>query len=99
MITPQRDLIFVKVGKQERHTESGIFLPKDNGLSSDRGLVVAVGSGKTYSNGDIIPLTVRVGDHILFNERAGQTTKLDDGTTVLVMREDDVFAILEECDL
>jgi chaperonin GroES len=95
IIQPQRDLIFVTRKQNEKQTDSGIVIPENVQGAQDRGTVVAVGPGKTYSNGNLIPLTVKVGDQVIFNEHAGQTTRLDDGEEVLVMREDDVLAIIE----
>lgn len=94
-IQPQRDLIFVSLKKNEKKTAGGIVIPESFENSKDSGTVVATGQGKTYSNGTIIPLTVKVGDQVLFNEHSGQTARLEDGQEVLVMREDDVLAIIE----
>ena len=96
MIQPQRDLVFISQKRPETQTAAGIVIPEMSQSGNDRGIVVACGSGKAYSNGEIIPLTVKVGDEVIFNKHAGQTARLDDGEEVLVMREDDIFIILGE---
>ena len=95
-ITPTHDRIFVSRKAPETKTASGIVLPEIAGERPDEGVVIAVGPGKAFENGTIVALTVKVGDKILFNKHSGQTTKLASGEEVLVMREDDVFAIIED---
>ena len=92
MLSPTLDRIFVSVKQSEGVSASGIVLPS-RGDAENIGTVVAAGEGKTYSNGDVIPLTVKVGDRIMFNPNSGQTVSID-GEELLVMREDDIFAII-----
>lgn len=58
-----------------------------------KGEILAVGEGKRADNGNIVPMSVKVGDKVLFGKYAGQEVKVD-GADVLVMREDDIIAIL-----
>lgn len=58
-----------------------------------KGEILAVGEGKRADNGNLVPMTVKVGDNVLFGKYAGQEVKVD-GKDVLVMREDDIIAIL-----
>jgi len=91
---PTHDRVFVERKQQEETTASGFILPGGAGSAEDEGIVIAVGNGKTYENGLVVPLTVKVGDKVLFSKHAGQTTKLD-GKEIMVMREDDIFAIID----
>ena len=62
---------------------------------SDQGEVLAVGNGKILDDGKVRPLDVKVGDRVLFGKYAGQTVKVD-GDELLVMREEDIMAIVEK---
>lgn len=92
---PTHDRIFVSRKAQETKTAGGLVIPEVAGEKPNEGVVVATGPGKTFENGNIVPLTVKVGDRVLFSQHAGQTTKVD-GADILVMREDDVLAIIED---
>jgi len=91
---PTHDRVFVERKAKEETTASGFILPGTAGGAEDEGVVIAVGSGKIYENGVKIELTVKVGDKVIFSKHAGQTTQID-GKEILVMREDDIFAILD----
>lgn len=94
-IRPLHDRIVVKRIDQQRMTTSGIVIPDTAAEKPEQGEVVAVGSGKPLENGAERPLRVKVSDHILFGKYAGQTIKVN-GEELLVMREDDVLAIIEQ---
>ena len=93
-IRPLYDRVIVKRIEQERKTASGIVIPDSAAEKPEQGEVVAVGSGKVGRDGAVQPLQLKVGDHVLFDKYAGQTVKVD-GQELLVMREDDVLAVLE----
>lgn len=93
-IRPLYDRVIVKRIEQERKTASGIVIPDSAAEKPEQGEVVAVGSGKVGRDGAVQPLQLKVGDHVLFGKYAGQTVKVD-GQELLVMREDDVLAVLE----
>ena len=61
----------------------------------DQGEVLAVGAGKRNDKGDLIAMNVKVGDRVLFGKYSGQTVKVD-GDELLVMREEDLFAVVEK---
>ncbi len=94
-LRPLHDRIIVERQEQETKTASGIVLPEAAAEKPDMGTVVAVGNGKILEDGKIRPLDVKVGDTVLFGKYSGQTVKVD-GKEVLVMREEDVMAVVEK---
>ncbi len=94
-IRPLHDRVVVKRLEQETKTASGIVLPDAAAEKPDQGEVVAVGNGKILEDGKVRPLDVKVGDRVLFGKYSGQAVKVD-GEEVLVMREDDIMAIVEK---
>lgn len=92
-ILPTLDRVFVSRKAADSITKGGIFMPGLASEQQDVGVIVATGPGKTYSNGDTYPLVVKVGDQVMFSKLAGQTTIIDDQELV-VMREDDILAII-----
>lgn len=94
-IRPLHDRVVVKRVEEERTSAGGIVIPDTAAEKPIRGEVVAVGNGKILDNGDRRPLGVKVGDQVLFGKYAGTEVKLD-GEELLVMREDDVMAVIEK---
>lgn len=94
-LRPLHDRIIVERQEQETKTASGIVLPDAAAEKPDMGKVIAVGNGKILEDGKTRPLDVKVGDTVLFGKYSGQTVKVD-GKEVLVMREDDIMAIVEK---
>lgn len=94
-IRPLHDRVVVKRLEQETKTASGIVLPDAAAEKPDQGEVIAVGNGKILEDGKVRPLDVKIGDRVLFGKYSGQTVKVD-GEEVLVMREDDIMAIVEK---
>ncbi len=93
-LRPLHDRVIVKRLDQETKTASGIVIPDNAAEKPDQGEVLAVGPGKRNDKGDIAPLGVKVGDRVLFGKYAGQTVKVD-GNELMVMREEDLMAIVE----
>ncbi len=93
-IRPLHDRVIVKRSEPELKTASGIVIPDAAGEKPEQGEILAVGPGKRNDRGDFVALSVKPGDKVLFGKYAGQTVKLD-GQEVLVIREDDVLAVLE----
>jgi len=89
-IKPLSDHIFVEPLSEEKTTKSGIYLPESAEEKPIAGKVIAVGPGKITEEGKLIPLTVKVGDKILFTKYAPNEIKIDD-KEYLVIREDDVW--------
>ncbi len=94
-IRPLGDRILVKRTEEEEVVKGGIIIPDTAKEKPQRGEVVAVGLGRLDEEGKRIPLDVRAGDSILFGKYAGNEVTLDD-EEYLIMREDDVLAIIEE---
>ena len=93
-LRPLYDRIIVKRVEQERQTASGIVIPDTAAEKPEQGEVVAIGSGRVLQDGTVRPLQLKAGDHVLFGKYSGQTVKLD-GEEYLVMREEDVFGVIE----
>ena len=93
-IRPLQDRIIVKRLEEERKTASGIVIPDTAAEKPDQGEVIAVGKGKILEDGKVRPLDVKVGDKILFGKYSGTEVKVD-GEELLVMREEDVMAVIE----
>ena len=94
-IRPLHDRVIVKRLDEEKKTAGGIVIPDTAAEKPIRGKVVAVGKGKILENGTVRPLDVKVGDHILFGKYSGTEVKVD-GEEYLVMREEDVMAVVEK---
>jgi chaperonin GroES len=92
-LRPLHDRVIVKRLEQETKTASGIVLPDAASEKPDQGEVLAVGPGKRNDKGDFIALNVAVGDRVLFGKYSGQSVKVD-GEELLVMREEDLFAVV-----
>ena len=92
-LRPLHDRVIVKRLEQETKTASGIVLPDAAAEKPDQGEVLAVGPGKRNDKGDFIALNVAVGDRVLFGKYSGQSVKVD-GEELLVMREEDLFAVV-----
>jgi chaperonin GroES len=92
-LRPLHDRLVVKRLDNERKTSSGIVIPDNAAEKPDQGEVLAVGNGKILEDGKVRPLDIKVGDKILFGKYSGQTVKVD-GDELLVLREDDVMAVI-----
>ena len=93
-IRPLHDRVIVKRLEEERTSPGGIVIPDTATEKPIQGKVVAVGKGKILEDGNVRPLDVKVGDKILFGKYSGTEVKVD-GEELLVMREEDVMAIIE----
>ena len=93
-LKPLNDRVLVKRLEGEDKTAGGLFIPDTAKEKPSKGEVVAVGPGKTADDGKVMAMTVKAGDQVLFNKYAGTEVKLD-GVEHLVMREDDILAIIQ----
>jgi chaperonin GroES len=91
---PLYDRLVVKRLEAETTTQSGIIIPDNATEKPTQGEVVAVGDGAVTQSGERRALTVNVGDRVLFGQYSGTEIKVD-GESLLVMKESDVFAIIE----
>ncbi len=94
-LRPLHDRVIVKRLDQETKTASGIVIPDAAAEKPDQGEVLAIGPGKRNDKGDQVGLDVKVGDRVLFGKYAGQTVKVD-GQELLVMREEDIMAVVQK---
>lgn len=93
-LRPLHDRLVVKRMEEERTSPGGIVIPDSATEKPSKGEVIAVGNGKVNDNGEVRPVDVKVGDTILFGKYSGTEVKVD-GDDLLVMREDDVMAVIE----
>ncbi len=93
-IRPLHDRVIVKRLDEDRTSPGGIVIPDTAAEKPVQGKIVAVGKGKILEDGNVRPLDVKVGDKILFGKYSGTEVKLD-GEELLVMREEDVMAVIE----
>ena len=92
-IRPLHDRVIVRRMDEEKTSPGGIVIPDSATEKPVKGEVLAIGKGKLLENGDVRPLDVKVGDKILFGKYSGTEVNVD-GEDLLVMREDDITAIL-----
>jgi len=93
-IRPLHDRMLVERLEEREVKRGGIIIPDTAKEKPQEGKVIAVGNGKVNEDGKKVPLDVKAGDKILFGKYSGSEVKLDD-REYLIMREDDVLAILE----
>ena len=93
-IRPLHDRVIVKRMEEERTSPGGIVIPDSATEKPIKGEIIAAGNGKILENGDVRALDVRVGDKVLFGKYAGTEVKVD-GDELLVMKEDDIVAVIE----
>ena len=93
-LRPLHDRVIVKRMEEERMSAGGIVIPDSATEKPIRGEVLAVGNGKILDNGEKRPLDISAGDKILFGKYSGTEVKVD-GEELLVMREEDIMAVIE----
>jgi len=93
-VKPLHDRVIVKRLEEEEKTKGGIIIPDSAKEKPVEGKVMAVGDGKMLESGKKLPLEVKEGDRVLFGKYAGTEIKID-GEEHLIMREDDIIAIID----
>ena len=93
-LRPLHDRLIVERIEEQEQQVGGIIIPDSAKEKPQQGKVLAVGKGKVKDDGKVAPLDVKEGDTILFGKYSGQEIKLD-GKEYLIMREDEVLAILQ----
>ncbi|MFO1434362.1 MAG: co-chaperone GroES [Candidatus Competibacteraceae bacterium] len=93
-VRPLHDRVLIKRVEEETKSAGGIVLPGTAAEKPSRGNVIAVGRGKLLESGDIRPLDVKEGDHVLFGKYSGSEVKVD-GEDYIIMREDEIMAVIE----
>ena len=93
-VRPLYDRVLVKRVESEAKSKGGLFLPDSAQEKPSEGLVLAVGHGRIGKDGDLEALSVKAGDRVVFGRYAGTEIKVD-GEERLVLREDEIFGIVE----
>ena len=93
-IRPLHDRVIIKRLEEERTSPGGIVIPDTATEKPIRGKVIAVGSGRITEKGEVRPLDIKKGDTVLFGNYSGTEVKVD-GEELVVMREDDIMAVIE----
>jgi chaperonin GroES len=93
-LKPLNDRVIVEAIEKETLSAGGIVLPDTAQEEPQQGIVIAVGPGLRDTEGNRIPLDVAVGDEIIFS-RYGGSTLIHDGKTLLILREEEIFAVIE----
>ena len=93
MLKPLGDRVIIELVESEEKTVSGIVLPDTAKEKPQEGKVVAVGTGRVLDNGERVALEVAEGDRIIFSKYAGTEVKYDN-TEYLILRENDILAII-----
>lgn len=93
-VQPLHDRILIKRVEEEKKSKGGIIIPDTATEKPQEGRVIAVGGGKLLDNGSTRPLEVSKGDRVLFSKYSGSEIQID-GEEHLIIREDDVLAVLE----
>ena len=93
-IRPLHDRVVIRRTEEERTSPGGIVIPDSATEKPIKGEVVAVGKGKVLDSGEIRALDLKKGDKVLFGKYSGTEVKVE-GEELLVMREDDVMAVIE----
>jgi len=94
-VRPLHDRIIVQRTEEQEQKVGGIIIPDTAKEKPQQGKVIAVGKGKVKDDGTVLPLDVKAGDAILFGKYSGQEIKIE-GEEFLIMREDEVLAVLEK---
>ena len=94
-IRPLSDRIVVKRIEEQETILGGIIIPDSAKEKPQEAEVIAVGHGKRLENGNLVPVDVKVGDHILFGKHSSSDIKVD-GEEYLIMREDEILGVVEK---
>ncbi|HET6913055.1 MAG TPA: co-chaperone GroES [Rhodanobacteraceae bacterium] len=93
-LRPLHDRVIIKRLEAETKSAGGIVIPDTATEKPIKGEVVAVGTGKIQEDGNVRPMAVKAGDKVLFGKYSGTEVKVD-GDELLVMREEDLMAVIE----
>ena len=95
-IRPLRDRVAVRREEEETTSAGGIVLPGSATEKPNQGFVVAVGNGTVLDNGEVRPLSVKIGDKVIFGKYAGSDTVKIDGEELIILSESEIYAVLED---
>lgn len=94
-IRPLHDRVVVRRKEEEQTTAGGILLPGAAAEKPSQGEVLAVGTGRISNNGEVQPMSVKVGDTVLFGKYSGSNTIKIDGEELLILNESEIYGVLE----
>ena len=94
-IRPLHDRVLVRRMEEQRKSAGGIIIPDNATEKPNRGEIIAAGNGRIVDSGDVRAMDVKIGDQVLFGQYAGTEVKVD-GETLLMMKEEDILAVLED---
>ena len=92
---PLRDRVLVKYSEEAERTAGGLYIPETAKEKPQKGEVVAIGAGRVTDDGKLQPMSVKVGDIVLFDKYSGSKVTMDD-VEYLIIREEDILGILEK---
>ena len=95
-IRPLYDRVVVRSMEEETKTAGGIVLPGSAAEKPNQGEVVAVGAGKPLDNGEVRPVSVKVGDHVVFGQYSGSNTIKVNGEELLIINESELLGVIEK---
>lgn len=93
-IRPLYDRVVVRRKEEEETSSGGIILSGSAKEKPNQGEVLAVGEGKILDSGEVRPLAVKVGDHVVFGQYAGSNTIKVDGEDLIIMSESEIFGVV-----
>src|SRR6516225_6736713 len=96
-VRPLHDRVIVERIEESEQRVGGIIIPDTAKEKPQQGKIIAAGKGRIEKDGKVTPLDVKAGDTILFGKYAGQEIKID-GNEYLIMREDEVLAVIDDAD-
>ncbi len=93
---PLHDRVLVRRIEEEEKTQGGLIIPDTAKEKPQTGEIIAVGEGARKESGELIPMSVKAGDVVLFGKWSGTEVKLDDGKDYLIMKESDILGVLDQ---
>ena len=93
-VKPLRENILIKRVEEENKTAGGIILPDTAKEKPSEGVVIAIGEGRVTPDGKVLPMSIKVGDTVLFSKWTGTEIKVN-GEPHLIVKEGDILAIIE----
>jgi chaperonin GroES len=93
-VRPLYDRVIIQRLEGETRTKGGLFLPESTKEKPSEGIVIAVGHGRLSKDGDLTPLSLKAGDRVVFGRFSGTEIKVD-GEDRLVLREDEVYGVVQ----
>lgn len=97
--TPTEDRVAIRVEKHTDEVIGGVFVPAIGDKRPNRGLILAVGPGKRYEDGTVVPVEVQVGDRVMFPKYATIPPITIEGQDVMILRESDLIALVDDDDV